>query len=257
MADSWADFLSACTTALHGSGLAAWLPVSHPFGMLLLGLVGGAVHCAGMCGPFVLGQVGSRLATLPLAQATVFTRLRGMALLPYHAGRATTYTLLGAAAAGLAGGAGRLTVQGYLPALALLFAAALLLVFASTQLIAQGSVSGAAALRHWWLARLGPLFRQPVGLQGYGLGLALGFLPCGLLYSALLLAGASGSWQTGALGMAAFALGTMPGLLVVGFLGAAAGQRWRRVLQRLLVPVLLLNAALLILLALRWLTASA
>jgi len=256
MTNTWADILAACTTALHGGTLGAWLPVTHPLGMLLLGLVGGAVHCSGMCGPFVLGQVGSRLSAMPVAQATRLSRLSGMALLPYHAGRSTTYTILGAAAAGLAGGAQQLTLHGYLPAVGLLLGAALLLAFAAGQRVAAGPGVITTTARQWWRTGLGPLFRQPTGLNGYALGLALGFLPCGLLYSALLLAGASGDWQSGALGMLLFALGTAPGLMVVGVLGAAAGQRWRRAMQNLLLPVLLLNALVMVLLALRWLTSA-
>ena len=84
---------------------------------------------------------------------------------------------------------------------------------------------------------LAPMFRQATGFGGYMLGMALGFLPCGLLYSALLLAGAAGSWQAGATGMLLFSIGTMPALLAVGMFGAAAGQRWRGVMRKLLLPV--------------------
>ena len=72
--------------------------------LFLAGLAVSASHCAGMCGPFVLAQVGTRLAAMPLQRATLLTRLSGMALLPYHLGRATTYTALGAVAGGLFGG---------------------------------------------------------------------------------------------------------------------------------------------------------
>ena len=41
-----------------------------------------------------------------------------------------------------------------------------------------------------------------------GIGVAWALLPCGLLYSALLVATLSGSWVEGALTMALFALGT-------------------------------------------------
>lgn len=247
----WQAFLAACAALTHGQPLAGWIDYGRPAGMLLFGLVGGATHCAGMCGPFVLSQVGSRLAAIPLQQAGRLARLRGIALLPYHAGRITTYSLLGGVAGGLAGGIEPLLAHGYLPALALLLAASGFALVAANRLLPAGSfgLSGSAG----WQNHLGELFRQPSGWRGYLLGLALGFLPCGLIYGALLLAGAAGNWHDGMLMMAAFALGTMPGLLVVGFLGAAAGARWRNLLNRLMVPVLLLNAGLLALLALRWL----
>jgi sulfite exporter TauE/SafE len=253
MTEIWSAFLSACSTALHGGLLGGWLPATHGAGLLLLGLAGGAVHCAGMCGPFVLGQVGSRLAAMPVDRAGSLSRLRGMALLPYHAGRTTTYATLGGAAAGMAGGAQHLILNGAVPAVALLLAAGLLAMVATAQLLPAGNSPFVLGLRRHWRNGLAPLFRQPTGLNGYALGVALGFLPCGLLYSALLMAGASGNWQSGALGMALFGLGTAPGLMVVGFLGVAAGQRWRRAMKALLPLVLLLNAGVLAVLALRWL----
>jgi uncharacterized protein len=38
-----------------------------------------------------------------------------------------------------------------------------------------------------------PLFADPRGFRGWALGLALGFLPCGFLYSALAAAAGSGT----------------------------------------------------------------
>jgi sulfite exporter TauE/SafE len=250
MSGLWSDILAACTAMLQEGSLSPALAVGRPAGMLLLGLTGGAVHCAGMCGPFVLSQVGSRLAQMPVEASAGLVRLQGMALLPYHAGRASTYTLLGAAAAGLTGGVAPVLLQGYAPALLLAMAGLLFLSFAMIQLAPRLQL----ALPGQWMQRwLQPLFRQPGGSNGYLLGLGLGFLPCGLVYSALLLAGASGNWRDGALAMAAFAAGTMPALLVVGWLGAAAGQRWRGWMRRLLVPVLVFNALLLFAMAARWL----
>lgn len=249
----WLDFLSACKAVLdqHGSG---WIDTGRPLGTFLLGLVGGATHCSGMCGPFVLGQVGARLGQTPVTGTPVLTRLRGMALLPYHAGRTVTYSVLGATAAGLAGGVGRLAGNGALPAFAIGAGALLMAVMAWRQLVPAGEVlSRTGSAGQWVAARFSRLFARPGGASGFGLGLALGFLPCGLVYTALLLAGASGDWITGAAMMAAFALGTMPALIGVGFLGAMAARRWRERLRWWTAPVLLLNAVMLALLALRWL----
>ena len=71
--------------------------------LFMAGLVGGWSHCAGMCGPFVLAQVATRLEGVPASRMTEFHRLTGAAVLPYHFGRATTYAGIGAAAALLAG----------------------------------------------------------------------------------------------------------------------------------------------------------
>lgn len=250
----WLDFLSACKTALDQHG-ADWIDYGRPAGAFMLGLVGGATHCAAMCGPFVVGQVCARLGQTPVSRP-ILTRLGGMALLPYHAGRAVTYSALGAAAAGIAGGAGALTAQGTLPAIALGSGALLMALAAVRYLAPAGSfIVGTGGPSRWLETRLPSLLTRPGHANNFMLGLLLGFLPCGLVYTALLFAGASGSWSAGALMMAAFAAGTTPALLMVGFLGAAAGARWRLRMRRWIAPVLLFNAAMLLLLALRWLTA--
>lgn len=64
--------------------------------MFLMGLAGGLTHCTGMCGPFVLAQMASRLENTPLSRMNEWKRLSGAALLPYHFGRGCTYVGLGA-----------------------------------------------------------------------------------------------------------------------------------------------------------------
>ena len=71
--------------------------------LLIAGLAGGAAHCAGMCGPFVLAQTAGRLAAVPVEKFGRLTRLGGALLLPYHAGRMVTYAGLGAVGSALAG----------------------------------------------------------------------------------------------------------------------------------------------------------
>jgi sulfite exporter TauE/SafE len=52
--------------------------------------------------------------------------------------------------------------------------------------------------------------------QALLLGILWGWLPCGLVYSTLTLAGAVGHWQQSALVMASFGLGTVPVMLLTG-----------------------------------------
>jgi sulfite exporter TauE/SafE len=67
----------------------------------------------------------------------------------------------------------------------------------------------------------------------YALGLLLGFLPCGLSYSAFVGAAATGGLPQGLLFTLAFALGTVPALLVVGGAATLATVRVRGALYRL------------------------
>jgi sulfite exporter TauE/SafE len=63
--------------------------------------------------------------------------------------------------------------------------------------------------------------------QGFALGLLWGWLPCGLVYSALVWTVAAGGALQGASLMFAFGLGTLPNLLLMG-VAAAQIQRWVR-----------------------------
>jgi sulfite exporter TauE/SafE len=73
-------------------------------------------------------------------------------------------------------------------------------------------------------ARLLPAQTLP---RAYLAGLVWGWLPCAMVYAALAAAAFSGGAAAGALGMAAFGLGTLPFLLGAGWL-AARLRAWRR-----------------------------
>ncbi|RAU20644.1 sulfite exporter TauE/SafE family protein [Paramagnetospirillum kuznetsovii] len=213
-------------------------------GLFLTGLVGSLTHCSGMCGPFVLSQVAARMEAIPLERMTEMRRLAGAALLPYHLGRATTYGALGAVGASFAGILGGAASFRWLAAGLLALAAALLAAMAVPALkglAGTGDSPWSGSIGRW--AR--PLFARPFGPRGWVLGMALGFIPCGLLYAALAAAAAAGNPIAGAAGMVAFAAGTAPMLVGIGAVGHAAILRWRAPLLRLAPVLLVLNAAVL------------
>jgi len=185
----------------------------------VVGLLGG-VHCVGMCGGIVgalsLGLPGNR--NLPI-------------LLAYNVGRISSYTLAGA----LMGALG-FYFSGLLPVQT---AQRVLLSFAGLFLVLMGLY-----LAGWWnaLSRIeragGVLWRkiEPLGRgllpvrsvrHGLLLGLLWGWLPCGLVYSALVWTVSAGGALEGAMLMFAFGLGTLPNLLLMG-VAAAQLNRWAR-----------------------------
>lgn len=195
----------------------------------------GSAHCVAMCG----GIAGA----LSLAQPPA--RRRGAARLLHHAaysaGRLGSYALAG----GLAGAFGLAVATLLGGAVALRAAAALLMVLLGLYLC--GWRTGLGWLEHQgarlW-RRIAPLAarlrpgQSPLG--AFALGGLWGWLPCGLVYSALALAAAAGGAAGGALLMLGFGLGTLPALLATGLtaqrLGAIAhGPRARRLAGALLI----------------------
>ena len=73
-------------------------------------------------------------------------------------------------------------------------------------------------------ARLAPAETWPRALA---VGVAWGWIPCGLVYSVLATALVSGSALHGAAVMGAFGIGTLPNLFALG-VGAASLQRFLR-----------------------------
>ena len=184
----------------------------------LIGLAGG-VHCVAMCGGIVSAlNLGN--GSLPAHAGGSLAPLSRQ--LGYSLGRVASYTFAGA----VAGGAGGMSLlyRDVLPAqVVLLVAANGLIVLLGLYLAGIGTavlaLERAGGFVWTTLRRLGArLSPADSGARAVGVGLAWGFLPCGLVYSVLAMALASGSPLRGAGVMAAFGLGTLPNLLMAGFL---------------------------------------
>lgn len=225
------------------------------FSLFLAGLAGGGSHCVGMCGPIVLSQVTSRLEEIPASSMSEFSRLKGAALVPYHLGRMSTYALLGASAALLSGGIIQASGFKYFATGLLILAGLFFLGYAAKMLglalpgFGSSGKLGPLAGALSGLAR--PLFHRPLGWRGYLLGVALGFIPCGLLYGALAAASSTADPLAGFLAMVVFALGTIPALLVVGFSGHIALGRWRGSMTWIAPVLLIVNGGFLLIMAWR------
>jgi sulfite exporter TauE/SafE len=210
------------------------------FAMFSAGLAAGATHCAAMCGPLVLTQVGA----LPAPRCTRARMIAG-ARMSFHLGRAATYAALG----GLAGGMGRWLLrwgEGTLPAAAIFLTVGAVVM--ALLLVAPRGAGRWEFMPSWITAAAKPLFRDG-WRNGVLLGLLLGLLPCGLVYGALAVAAATGSALSGALAMLAFAAGTAPALMSIGVIGRAFGVRlsgrWQRAplaINTLVVGLLALRA---------------
>ena len=191
--------------------------------IFILGLVS-SLHCVSMCGPIVLSY------SLPLVYQKLPQQLS--AHLAYNLGRIITYSLLGAIAGFLG------TTIGFVGHLAgieniVAIVAGIMMVFAGLLML--------DLLPSKNLQKFNPLlytskFLKPLGSRisstsigsKFSLGLILGFLPCGLIYVALLKAMATGSLIAGALTMTSFGLGTAFSLLAIGIFSYAFSVKLSR-----------------------------
>ena len=172
----------------------------------------GSLHCAGMCGPFVLFCVGTE---------NLKPRSHLAVQVAYHGGRLVTYTFLGIVA-GLIGRAmdEAGTILGF-QRIAMIAAGALMVLF------------GVVVLLRIWGVRIGkldipePVRRFFVRGQAFAqsqhpvvraliIGLLSILLPCGWLYLYVFAAAGTGSPWYGGLTMVAFWLGTVPVLAALG-----------------------------------------
>ena len=211
-------------------------------GAFLMGLFG-ALHCVGMCGSIM----GVLTFSLP-------SRIRGNParlfayLLWYSGGRLLSYAIAG----GLAGAFG----AGVLLTISPQYGHRILLLFASLLMLAVGFY-----LAGWFpsLARLEragvPIWKklEPLGRrllpvahpgQAFLYGMIWGWLPCGLVYSALFIALAQGTFAGGMVFMFLFGLGTLPAILLTGAFAEQVMRIARDPKMRMYAGLLLIAFAL-------------
>ncbi len=220
--------------------------------LFVAGLVGSVVHCAAMCGPFVLSQVSGALQRIPAARLCERHRVTSGLLLPYHAGRLLTYAALGAIGAGSGAWASTSPLGHVVPGVLLALAALLFLGQAVRRLAPSWRLFASGGRPTPWghlvASAARGIDRTRAG-GGFLLGLVLGLLPCGFLYAAIAVASSTLSPWRGALAMLAFGIGTMPSLMLVGMSGLISARRWSRAMAVAGPPLLLLNATVLMVLA--------
>ncbi|MDX9736223.1 MAG: sulfite exporter TauE/SafE family protein [Thermoanaerobaculia bacterium] len=185
-------------------------------GFLSLGLLGGFGHCVGMCSPFVL-FVSRRYVAPDAGRAAAFR-----AQLWYTAGRVLTYAILGALAGALGGVVQLAGALLGLQRAASVVAGAVLVLWALVALsdLVPGLESGGSLF-----AKVAARLKGRVPGHPFAVGLFLGLLPCGLLYSAVIAAVARGGPLEGALALTLFGLGTAPALLGVSLADELLARR--------------------------------
>lgn len=207
------------------------MPDTAILALFLVGLLGGT-HCVGMCG----GIVGA---------LSMGTAGRWSMHFAYNAGRIVSYVFAGALVGAL-GAAGMGVEEDMSVRLLLYLLANLMLVALGFYLLGvTQALAFTERLGQYLWRYLQPLTRRFLParspLQAFPLGLLWGWLPCGLVYSALASALGAGSAGRGALLMLAFGLGTLPNLLLAGIVLARLNEFVRKPAVRLFSGLLVLG----------------
>ncbi|MGP4787555.1 sulfite exporter TauE/SafE family protein [Psychrobacter sp. 1Y11] len=166
----------------------------------------GSPHCLGMCGGLV--------AAFSLSMKDVSPAKRRALIATYHFGRLTSYAVLGLVA-GLIGTTvlAPLMMGNSMPRILL----GLVLVFVGATMLGLPFLTKLerVGMRFWQF--LSPIRQKVFPLNTYpralAAGLLWGYLPCGLVYGALLIAVVAHDPLSGAALMFVFGLGTIPMLV--------------------------------------------
>lgn len=193
------------------------------------GLIG-SLHCIGMCGPiaWTLTQNGNTFVPALL----------------YNFGRSLSYALMGLIL-GLIGN--QFFLAGMQQLLSIGSGIIILIIFIMN-LEAVKKLSVLAKWNLWIQKQLAHLVVGPKGFWfPFELGVLNAWLPCGLVYLALMHAMASGSVWAGAGIMFFFGVGTLPLMFIWMVSGAKLNQRYRNIVQKCMPWFVILMASLLIL----------
>ncbi len=193
----WSDLLQVFLLALAGSG-----------------------HCLGMCSAFGLAvSAGAGNARVLL--------LRHVA---YQLGKGTSYAFLGVVLLLVTSWAASewplLQLQRWIALLV-----GMVMILTGVLLLTERRLP--QRWMRWWdgsaaCGAIGALWQSPSLLKSVLIGWVNGFLPCGLSLVALLFLTRNGSTLGTALGAYVFTFGTLPALLLVGWIGQRFGARSRR-----------------------------
>ncbi|CAL2089275.1 sulfite exporter TauE/SafE family protein [Tenacibaculum sp. 190524A05c] len=200
----------------------------------ILGLLG-SLHCLGMCGPIAF--------MLPLDRTNQVKQF--FQLMSYHSGRLLTYGLLGILFGLLGRGFELFVFQQHL---SIFTGALMIIIILFPKLVYQ--LKATKALNTYISkikSTLGKELKQKRNDTFFAIGFLNGFLPCGLVYMALIGAVATHSTFQGSLYMIVFGLGTIPLMSSIVYIGKFTNLRLNRYFKKVIPMVVIAIGVLFIL----------
>ncbi len=209
----------------------------------VVGLLG-SFHCLGMCGPLIVAY------SLQVGNGKGFGKGGMFHHAAFHSGRLLTYGLLGGLAAALFNQEGLNRIFSGLRAGMTLLAGLLMIVIGIVllRIFTLPLFWGVLSLPSARMGRfLQVLFRSRNIEAKLGLGVAAGFLPCGLSWAMIVKAATTQNIAAGFSTMIAFGLGTAPLLFLAGFSASYISLKMRILGERLAALSIILMGLLLVL----------
>jgi sulfite exporter TauE/SafE len=191
------------------------------------GLTGGFTHCLFMCGPFVACE---RMCSSKKCSKS--RNITSASDLKYHLGRMTTYGALGFTVALFSK---QISGYGWWP------------LVSSMMLAGAGIMFLFSCFKSCWHGDAVAYRSEP----GYLRGVLLGFMPCGLLYAALMMAATLANPVAGMFAMWLFTLGTVPALLIASGGAEFFSRKWQPAMRNAGRAVMAFNGLSLIIMAAR------
>jgi len=195
------------------------------FSAFIIGILS-AGHCLGMCGGITSMLTSAippnnalNISTNTLSTNKSVTASKSLLIICYNLGRIGSYALLGA----IVGFTGSIAAKNIgVPLAGMRIVAGIFLVllglYLGQWLMLLSKIETLGKVLWQFIS---PLSKRVIPVnspsKALGLGIIWGWLPCGLVYSTLTWALASGNATTGALIMTSFGLGTLPALLTMSF----------------------------------------
>ncbi len=214
--------------------------------IFLLGLLGGFSHCIGMCGGFVFTysvKISEKESSVKQSKLKMF-----LPHLLYNSGRILTYTFLGEIFGFLGGTIGFImSVRNFQGGLQL-FAGVFMLILG----LELGGLLPTRSKEYFpgiggFKKLVTNLFSKVNRRNIFGLGLVLGFIPCGLVYVAGAMAAATESILGGMLTMLFFGLGTLPAMIVTGLASDFLSSKFKTRLYKVSAIIVMIMGILAVL----------
>ena len=201
---------------------------------LIFGLLG-SFHCIGMCGPIAF--------MLPTDRSNSAKQV--FQIMSYHLGRLSTYAFIGV----LFGSLGRgFHLFGFQQQVSVITGSIMILTIITPKLFQKVPLSKSISRLVFKVKQhLGVALKRKNNTTFFKIGALNGYLPCGLVYMAILAAVSSSGPLTGSLYMFFFGLGTVPLMTATAYAGNLTSSLFRQTLQRL-IPVIIVIIGILFIL---------